>query len=260
MRRFTLMLMLYLAAMAHAEIPDSDSLRIALPDSVPSFLRPATGGGEWKAESEEHSGVFDYDFNYERIVGSATGRWRMPSSIVITPDSPTGLAAWSHGGVYATGSAASMPGMMGVESGSIGLQQQLGSIELSLYGGVDKYGYFNGLQTAYNFGAEATWVISDRWSLTAFGHYSTGLNPLTPGMAGYMTSPRFGGYASYNFSDHWGVSVGAQTVRNTLTGRWEAQPIVTPYYRVSRRVSIGVDAGGILYQMLRGFADHHRHR
>ncbi len=79
--------------------------------------------------------------------------------------------------------------------------------------------------------------------------------PLTPGMAGFANAPVIGGYASYNINDHWGISVGAKTTRSLVTNRWEAQPIVMPYYRVNDKVSIGADVGGIIYGLIRSYMD-----
>lgn len=51
---------------------------------------------------------------------------------------------------------------------------------------------------------------------------------MTPAMLGYTSIPNFGGYVDYNFSGRWGVKVGAQAYRSSMTNRIEAQPIVTP--------------------------------
>lgn len=163
------------------------------------------------------------------------------------------IASWGTGGVYASGSTMSMPGMMGLESGRINVSQSFGPVTVTAYASVTKMGYFRGLNTSYGFGGQIDYRINDRWSVTLFGSYSSPFAPLTPGMAGYMPMPNFGGYASFDISDRWGVSVGAQATRSPYTGRWEAQPIVMPYYKVNEKVSIGADVGGLLYGILHNY-------
>lgn len=155
----------------------------------------------------------------------------------------------------ATGSQISMPGFMGIEKGSLTAMFNHGPLTLTAWAGAEKFGYFRGVQSAWNFGGQINLRLSDKWSLTAWGEYVTPLHPLTPAMAGIMSSSNFGGYASYNISDRWGISIGAQATRSLVTNKWEAQPIVTPYYRINKRVSIGVNVGGILYNIAKDYID-----
>lgn len=114
-----------------------------------------------------------------------------------------------------------------------------------------KYGYFNGLTTSYGIGGSLSYRINDRLSVTMFGNYYTPTGNVNPAMAGYISLPSFGGYVDYRFSERWGVKVGAQSYRTSDTGRWHTQPMVIPYYRLSEKAEIGVDVGGILYNIIR---------
>ncbi|MGN0219227.1 MAG: hypothetical protein ACI4AX_02965 [Muribaculaceae bacterium] len=152
----------------------------------------------------------------------------------------------------------SMPGLMAVESGRLALEQELGRFTLTAYGEALKYGYFRGLSTTYGFGGSLTYRASDRLSLTLFGSYYSPMRALTPAMAGYMNVPSVGAYADYSFSDRWGVKAGVQSYRSMITGRWETQPIVMPYFKVSGDHAIGVDVGGMLYQIIRSAASDSR--
>lgn len=165
---------------------------------------------------------------------------------------------WANGGVYGSGGAMSMPGLIAVESGRLALEQELGRFTLTAYGEALKYGYFRGLSTTYGFGGSLTYHASDRLSLTLFGSYYSPLRALTPAMAGYMNLPSVGAYADYSFSDRWGVKAGVQSYRSMITGRWETQPIVMPYFKVSGDHAIGVDVGGMLYQIIRSAASDSR--
>lgn len=169
------------------------------------------------------------------------------------------IAVWNSGGLFASGAAASLPGMMGVESGSLIFVQQAGRFTFTAHADAAKYGYFGGLQTTFGFGGSVSYQFSDRVSMTLFGSYYTPLNtgmtalhgPMTPGMQGYISIPNFGGYVDYRIGDRWGMKVGAQAYRSSMTNRIEAQPIVMPYYRLSKHTEIGLDVGGILYQLIK---------
>ncbi|MDE7411243.1 MAG: hypothetical protein K2M94_04310 [Paramuribaculum sp.] len=164
------------------------------------------------------------------------------------------IVSWDGGGITAYGNVSQNPGLMSMATGGISFSQKFGQLTLTMTASADKYGYFSGLQTGYGIGGNLSYRITQNLSLTLFGNYYTQLLPLTPAMAGYFNSSNFGGYLSYDFNDRWGVSVGAKTERSLYTGKWETRPIVTPYYKVSEKVSIGADVGGILYEVVRALA------
>ena len=160
-------------------------------------------------------------------------------------------SSWNGGRIYAIGGIQTMPGLMGIESGSVNLEQYFGNFSFNVYGGAEKYGYFNGLKTSYGFGAEATYRFNDKVSVTVFGSYFSPVMLMNPAMAGYVRVPNFGGYLDFSISNRFGVQVGAQTYRSMTSNRWETQPIVRPYYKLSEKAAIGVDVGGILYNVLK---------
>lgn len=214
---------------------------------------------------------------------SITGQELLPKDSLINPDITVGspslqssypkqlqpftmsvptdgrIVVWNSGGLFANGGSASMPGMMGIESGSLILMQQAGRFTFTAHGDAMKYGYFGGLQTVFGFGGSISYRFSDRVSMTLFGSYYTSINNattlrhagMTPGMQGYTAIPNFGGYIDYRIGDRWGVKVGAQAYRSSVTNRYEAQPMVIPYYRLSKHAEIGLDVGGILYQLIK---------
>lgn len=240
------------AAPARAERPDSIA-GLTPPDSLPSFLIPGgTGGLE---ETDQSDPLLRSRLNSGSAPVMRAVRPPVLSSFDFSGLASPSLFSWHGGGLSAASSAISLPGMMGLESGRLNLNQRFGNLSLTLWGGADQYGYFRGMQTSWAFGGQLGYRINDRWSVTLFGEYHSPLHPLTPGMAGYMDVPRFGGYASYEINDRWGVSVGAQAQRSLVTNRWEAQPIVMPYYKINNDVKIGVDVGGILYNMARDWIE-----
>lgn len=162
------------------------------------------------------------------------------------------VARWQNGGLYGQIDTQSMPGLMGIESGRFTLQQNFGNFTLSGYGEAVKYGFFGGLVTSYGFGGSLSYRANDNLSFTAFGSYYTSPGMMfSPAMAGYMQIPTFGGFADYRFNSRWGVRLGAQSYRSVMDNRWETQPIVMPYFKISGNNEIGIDVGGILYQLIR---------
>lgn len=160
------------------------------------------------------------------------------------------IASWDGGGVFGNTSMYSLPGFMGVESGRIGVYQNLGRFSLTAYGAAEKYGYLNGLDRTVGFGGSLSYQASDRISFTIFGSYYSPIRSAGGAQAGYMSIPSFGAYMDYRFSDHWGVQVGAQSYRSSATGEWHPQPILKPYYQINKDTKIGMDVGGILYNLL----------
>lgn len=245
-----------ITAYATCEQPDTIGLS---KEPIPSFMIPAESptspselSPETTANHAESSVAFQKAMTLMRYE-----QYRI-NSIDIQQSFPSPyVASWSAGGIYGERNMIDFPGMMGVDNATINLTHNFGPVNVTAWADATKYGYFRGMQTGYGFGASLTYTISDKWSVTAFGQYYTPLHPLTPAMAGMMNSTRIGGYASYNFNEHWGISVGAQATRSLVTNRWEAQPIVTPYYRINKDVSIGIDVGGILYNIARDYIDSH---
>ncbi len=230
-------------------IPDS-SLPETL-DTVASWMRPIEA-----PINSINTGVyprFEYSPEYMKMKSDFNSKY---SSMCIgnTPAN-TYITKWNGGAIYADGNTSLVPGMMGLEHGSFNLKQSIGKVSFTAFATVDKMGYFRGLQTAYGFGGSMNYEISDRWVLTLFGAYYTRVHPLTPGMIDYMPTPNFGGYASFDIDEHWGISVGAKATRSLITNRWEPQPIVMPYYKFNEKVKIGVDVGGVVYGIVKDYLD-----
>ena len=161
------------------------------------------------------------------------------------------LYSWGSGGFYAEGASQNLTGMMGIESGALSFRQHIGALTLSMYGSAAKYGYFQGLSTSWGFGGSLSYQLNENVGVTLFGSYSSPIGIMQPAMMGYVGVSQFGGYVDWRFHPHWGVKVGAQSYRSmAYGGQWEMQPIVMPYYKAGNGVELGVDLGGILYQIM----------
>lgn len=172
------------------------------------------------------------------------------SRLRVEPFTPGLIASWGSGGIVGSTDMESMPGLMGKESGKIAIIQNVGRFSFTAYGAAEKYGYYGGLDRTVGFGGSVSYRASDRVGITLFGSYYSPLRSPQGAVAGYVSVPRIGGFVDYSFSEHWGVEVGAQSYRSSINGHWHTQPIVTPYYRINKHTKIGMDVGGILYNLL----------
>lgn len=238
---------------AQAERPDSIA-RLSSTDSIPAYLVPGGVMGPVINETQFPASIGEVS---EIPVFKPAEPMAIPSFQLRGSTSPS-IFSWQGGQLSSVRGIIAMPGMMAIESGHLNLSQGVGPVTLSFWGGATKYGYFNGSQTSWGVGGALDYRINNHWSLTLFGEYYSPINALTPGMAGYISTPRLGGYATYNINDHWGISVGAQTQQSVFSNRWEIQPIVMPYYRINKDVKLGIDVGGIMYHMIRDWANGRR--
>lgn len=158
---------------------------------------------------------------------------------------------WNGGNFSASVRTEHLPGLMNIDEGNFSITQTFGKFTLSGYGEIIKYAYFGGFQRSFGAGGSITFKANDKLSLTAFGNYYTEPRFFTPAMAGYMKISTFGGYADYHINDKWGIIGGVQGYRSMMSNQWEVQPIIKPYYKMSKNVSLGVDVGGLVYQILK---------
>ena len=252
----SLLLLFPLAAFAQIEMPDTIANGLPHPalrfetNELPDSLSPENGHASY---------LWDYYTSIDPLFAY------IPPQVIDLhiPDlySTPGQAVpfcWGSGAVVASGGVQTFPGLMQIDNGAIGIHQQIGN--LSLYAGAiaHKYGYFRGLHTQYGIDGSISYQIAPRLSVTAFGEYYFGRPPLMangmpmpPSMVGYYGRSKFGGYVDYQIDERWGVQTGVQTVNQFGANRYEAEPIVTPYYKISKKVAIGLPVGQILYHILK---------
>ena len=170
------------------------------------------------------------------------------------------IYSWSGGYVSASGSVTPFPGLLEIESGAIALIQYIGNLSFHAGGIVNKYGYFRGLNTQYGITGNVSYHLTPRLSLTAFGTYCFGQpphmpdgKPMSPAMVGYYRQSQFGASVDYQVTDCFGVETGAQAIQRIGTGRYEMEPIVTPYIqtRGRKKVRIGLPVGQILHHIIK---------
>jgi hypothetical protein len=237
------MAVLCLRLCAQHEFADTLSIKINQP-LTPTLTTHGDSIGDIKS-------LYEYGERFDEYQDSV-GRLTAPS--IYFPAFYPGqanLLQWGSGGIIAAGGTNSMPGLMGMESAVLNYYQRVGRFMFTAYGSATKIGYFRGLSTQWGYGGSLTYQASDNLSFTAFGSYATKAGFSQPALLGYADYPSFGGYANIRFGQsRFGVKVGAQSYYGLGSKHWQSQPIVMPYYRLANGAELGIDVGGILYNVL----------
>ena len=170
------------------------------------------------------------------------------------------------GAFVASGNVSEMPGLMRIESGSVGLTRRMGKFSMYVGGEANKYGYFNGLHTQYGVTGLMEYQVNPRLSFTVFGSYYFGRPPLlgngmtvSPTMIGYYGVSSFGGTVNYQFNETFGLSLGAKYEQQFGTNRYRFTPIATPTVKIGK-VKIGFPVGEILYDYVKSEIERKRFR
>ena len=88
---------------------------------------------------------------------------------------------WTNGEVMASGATVVYPGLMQIDSGTLGIFQRFGNVDFYAGGKVNKYGYFRGVHTQYGVDGSVTYNLSPTTSFTAFGTYYFDRPPMMGG-------------------------------------------------------------------------------
>lgn len=147
--------------------------------------------------------------------------------------------------LYGYGSQSTLPGIGRINEASLMYRYGINDF-LEVQGGVDATKYNFPFSTGQAFGATGAIIYrpTDKLSFRAFGSYAP-----TTAYGFYMNS--YGGTIGYEFNDRWGVEVGAERIYDPMRRSWDTRPIAIPYYKFNK-TKIGLDVGGILYEIIRG--------
>ena len=169
----------------------------------------------------------------------------------ITLENPT--VAWKGGYVTAVGTTMDNPGLLDIASGGLMATQQFGNLRVSAMAEANKYNFMwqGGVRTQYGVSGELSLKVSERVSLTAFGSFYNETIFTGPAMMPYVNSNRYGGYTTIMFSEHFGADVGVKRYLNPITGRWNTDPIVSPFLKVGKQ-KWDFDIGGLLRDLVFG--------
>lgn len=151
--------------------------------------------------------------------------------------------------MFFTSDEQTFPGLMQIQSGSVGFAATAGNFGYGAHAGAIKYGSFNSLVTSYYIGGEMSYRISPTVSMTVFGSYYS-RNPYL-GMAAspFVQTTGFGGYVTLTPSSAFSLSLGARSYYDPLRRRFETDPIIAPTVKVGI-VKISVDFGHVAKECL----------
>lgn len=105
--------------------------------------------------------------------------------------------------------------------------------------------------TGNSFGVAGamTYRLSDKVSMNVFGNYNTGY---FHGMQNYG----YGGTLRFNMSDHFSLETGVRRNYDPFKRKWETIPVAIPTFKFDNGTEIGLDIGGILYEIFKGINSH----
>lgn len=166
---------------------------------------------------------------------------------------------WSSSGVIATvgsgylagtGSFTAMPALGNVGEATMSFTQPVGD-RLVLTAGLagSKYHFGRDVWNSYGVYGRASFQLSERLSLSAFGQYYTDRRPGQVAALPYMGDTRYGGTLGIKMSERVSLDVGAQRYYDPYTRQWRTVPIIAPTVNVMGQ-PISVDVGGLVSQIL----------
>lgn len=231
--------MMVLGASAQTEVTDGhlpamsiDTLHLEKPELLPQLSTPST---MLPALPDAQSNLMQQHVPIDTRDGSfvATKEPSLPT---------TDFILWKGASLTINGMQQAMPGMMGINAGNVTLHQDFGRLHFTASGLANKY-WMPGinsmmgmpmLHTQWGFSGTLSYDVSPALKLHAFGtYYAT--NPIVrPAMSPYINTTKFGGFADIRINVRFGSYIGAEHYLNPMTGKWDTDPIVTPYINVGR--------------------------
>ena len=152
--------------------------------------------------------------------------------------------------LYGSGGQDNLIGMGEVNFGTLNYGHRL--TDRLVVGGYLKAVTFRGpfqSTNAFSGGASLNYQIADKLSFTAFGNYTFGNVPYALG--NLYGSSGYGGFFTVDMGDHFSLGMGAQHYYNNTTGKWDVAPMIIPTIKINEKVSIGMDVGGLVQELIR---------
>ncbi len=170
------------------------------------------------------------------------------------------ISTWQGGGIFATGSMNTFPGMGNIGSGGVSITQEMGRFTVtgSLTG--NKYHLDNQLYNSFGVGGSISYRLNDRITFNAFGNYqhSGGLYHSMAAMP-YLARSSYGATIGIDVSDKFSLEMGAQRYYDPFSHKWITAPIFIPQIDINGS-KIGIDVGGIIYELLRSAVNSYNRR
>lgn len=143
----------------------------------------------------------------------------------------------------------SYTGLMDVQSANGNLRYQLGRMSLSGGLSANRFNYNGRVFTQYGMSGQFSYYINPHLSMTLFADYYNN-NPFVSMAAfPYIPTTRYGGYVTYH-SDRFYLDLGAERRYNTFSGKMETVPIVTPGFKISKKIIVELPLGDFAKQAI----------
>lgn len=222
------------------KLPEGALFQYATPDLFPSAKKNRTHSLYPSKQLNE------YPTNFSR-----KGEIYLPYSLNPSPlfkdDFSTSGILWQfpHGAMFGSGSQTSVPGIGRFNNASLGYQHIFNDkFELRLQADAMKINMMHSTRQAFSTSGSLLYHASDRVAFKVFGSYDIGNS--------YgMSTHSYGATMSIDMSDRFNMEMGVQRYYDAMRGRWETVPVVIPSYRFNNNFTLGLDVGGIVYEILR---------
>lgn len=217
------------AAVRHTQpSPATDLTTRPLADSLHIYALESTGA--WYSENSLGNGVMNPFSSGHALSGT--------------------IARIGDGYLSGSSSFITRPALGNVASASLSLSQTVDE-RLSFSVGLSGNKYHMGRDAWNDYGvfARASYHITDRLTINAFGQHYFHPTFHSVGAMPFVSASAYGGTLGYKISDRVSLDVGVQRYYDPYTGRWKTLPIVAPTIQLAG-TPISVDVGGFLYQIL----------
>lgn len=156
------------------------------------------------------------------------------------------------GGGYLTGAGSHTTylGLGNETSASIAFTMPMGE-RLTIAAGLSgsKYHFDRSAWNDYGVFGSASFKLSDKFSLNAFGQYFIDQRYHSIATMPFLGSASYGGTLGWRANNHFSLDVGARRIYDPYTGMWRTLPIVQPTINLLG-APISFDAGPLLYHVL----------
>lgn len=187
------------------------------------------------------------DFRVTPRKGAILLPYQTNPSLLFRGDYSTGgiLKQFPHGTLFGSGKQTSVPGIGLFNNASLGYQHAFGeNFALQLSANAMKINMSHITGQAFSTSGALLYRPAERVALKLFGTYDIGNS--------YgMSTHSYGATAAFDMTERFNLEMGVQRYYDAMRGRWETVPVVIPSYRFEK-FKLGLDVGGILYEILRG--------
>lgn len=136
------------------------------------------------------------------------------------------------------------PNLLVVQSASLGLGRDFGSLHLRIDATATRY-FARRMATQYGLRGQLTYRFADHLSATLFGQYYNLQPYFSLAALPFVSTSHYGGYMTWS-ARGFAIDMGAQRYYDSFGRRWIMAPIVTPKFNISKKVRVELPLGGLI--------------